>query len=110
MGPAAPTSESRIHERHPLAARVRVLPPEGEALLATAQNISFGGVALTLLDGALPVGVAVEVRIDELGLTPLTGTVCWRRGDEVGIRFDELRRAARLALADLVLKARSPRA
>ncbi len=101
--------DGREHDRYPLALDVRVdLPSGGDSVEAGLLNVSYGGLSLTAPVGALPLGAAVEVSLPlEPGVSVrLTGVVCWRRGAEVGVRFEGLRRAARLAVQALVDEAK----
>lgn len=100
-------ADDRAHDRYSLGIAARVLLVGGAAIEATVQNISYGGLSVLAADGALPLGADVEVTLAiETGEVCLGGVVCWRRGAVVGVRFEGLRRAARLTVQTLVDDAR----
>lgn len=101
--------EGRAHDRYPLEMDVVVmLVSEGDSVSAALRNVSYGGLSLEAADNAVPLGAAVEVTLPlEPGVSlKLTGVVCWRRGSEVGVRYEGLRRAARLTVQALVEEAK----
>lgn len=101
-------SEGREHDRFPLKVGVTVDVGGGASVEGTLKNVSYGGLSLEVPVGALPLGGAVDVCLPlEPGVVlRLGGVVCWRRGADVGVRFEGLRRAARLAVQALVDEAR----
>lgn len=100
--------DGREHDRYPLEMDVTVEVNDGDPIEATLTNVSYGGLSLEAPLGALPLGGAVDVCLSlEPGVTlKLGGLVCWRRGADVGVRFEGLRRSARLAVQALVDEAR----
>lgn len=101
--------DGREHDRFSLEIGVTVDVSGGAPIEATLKNVSYGGLSLEVPVGALPLGGAVDVCLPlEPGVTlKLGGVVCWRRGNDVGVRFEGLRRAARLAVQAMVNEARS---
>jgi len=83
--------EFRRYVRIPVITEVSVVTAEGHHLAATSQEISSGGMSLTVPE-PIPPGQAVEVSFALLTLPRLwvRGNITWRKttGRTVGVRFD----------------------
>ena len=67
---------------------------------AVIRNISSGGL---MLETSSPPEVEEQVVVKIAGVAPIGGTVLWRKGDKVGIGFDDA-----LSPEELALVARNP--
>lgn len=81
--------ELRRYVRIPVITEVSVVTADSRRFTASSRDISAGGISLSTTE-ELPPGQAVEVSFALLTLPRiwLRGAVCWRRGKNVGFRFD----------------------
>ena len=72
------------------------LSTDGKRMPCIVEDISVGGAMLHVGE-QLREGDAVSLTIVDFG--PITGAVAWRRGDRIGLRFDEQQSSTAVILA-----------
>lgn len=83
--PSAP-GERREGDRHMTLFRVGSLIVDGRRELCLIKNISAGGMMVRVYS---PVDKDSQVQIELKCGQPISGRICWSRGDQVGMAFDE---------------------
>ena len=98
---ATPQPDRRRQSRHMTILRVGTLIVEGRRELCLIRNISAGGLMAHVYSN-LPIGqrLSVELKTNQ----PISGTVAWFEGSNVGITFNELADVEELLASQSVLE------